>query len=89
MKHTKLMSIPAKTREVIDKVTCDLCGNEIETVGYDCENITVSHRVGTMYPEGGGGVETVVDMCGSCFDSKLVPWLKTQGADPKPTDWDI
>lgn len=30
MKHTKVIEIPATTQEVVDFVTCDLCGQVIE-----------------------------------------------------------
>ena len=87
MKHYKTVQVPAKESSVLDKTTCDLCGEEITRDCYDAEEIKVKHRVGHSYPEGGWGEEVEVDMCGACFDAKLVPWLREQGADPQPKEW--
>ena len=88
MKHMKTIEVPATVKEVLDKTTCDLCGIEITVDNYSAEDVTIRHRTGSRYPEGGSGEEVSVDMCGDCFDTKLVPWLRTQGANPKPEDWD-
>lgn len=88
MKHMKTVEVPATTREEVDFVTCDLCGAKIEGRGYDVDEVEVRHKTGSNYPEGGSGDETAVDMCGKCFDEKLVPWLRSQGAEPRTEDWD-
>jgi hypothetical protein len=88
MKHMRTEQIPATTREVVDKVTCDLCGTEINCRGGDAEEVEVKHRTGFSYPEGGAGEEVSVDLCGKCFDEKLVPWLRSQGVEPRTEDWD-
>ena len=90
MKHMKKRRIPARTEDVVAKVTCDICGAEInERHGYDIDKITVERKTGSCYPEGGNNVRVTVDLCGDCFDGKLLPWLKTQGAVPATaeTDW--
>lgn len=94
MKHIKTVEvpateIPATTRQWVDFVTCDLCGARLIAVGsYIVDEVEVRHRTGTRFPEGGGGEETSVDMCGRCFDEKLVPWLRSKGAEPRIEDWD-
>lgn len=88
MKHMKKVEIAATTRDETDFVTCDLCGECIEEAGYNIDEIEVRHRTGKSYPESGAGKETYVDMCGKCFDEKLVPWLRTQGAEPYIEVWD-
>jgi hypothetical protein len=88
MKHMKTVEVPAETREVLDMTTCDLCGAVIKPGYGNAEEVEVKHRTGSSYTEGGSGVDVRVDMCGTCFDTKLVPWLRTQGADPKPEEWD-
>lgn len=88
MKHMKTVEVPATTKQVLDKTTCDLCGAVIRRERWSADEVTVRHRTGCSYPEGGSGEEVRVDMCGTCFDTTLVPWLRTQGADPKPEDWD-
>lgn len=92
MKHMKTITIPAKgpeVKEVLAFVACDLCGVQIdESPGnYGVDEVEIRHKTGKSYPEGGNGVETAVDMCGKCFDEKLVPWLKTQGAEARTAEW--
>lgn len=87
MKHMKTVEIPATTIEVVHFVICDLCGAKIEESSYDVDEVEVRHKTGDNYPEGGSGEETSIDMCGKCFDEKLVPWLRSQGAAPRTEDW--
>jgi hypothetical protein len=87
MKHMKTVIVPAETTNVVSFVTCDLCKTKIETAGvFAVDETTVHHKVGKYYPEGGSGTETVIDICGKCFDEKLVPWVKAQGAEPTVTE---
>lgn len=88
MQHKKTINVPAKKLEMVEFTTCDICGERINKVAYEISEIEVRHKTGTSYPEGGNGEEVEFDICGKCFDEKLVPWLKTQGAEPRKTDWD-
>ena len=89
MKHYKTVTIPEYTKNVEDKVTCDLCGVKITTDTYEVDEVTVKHQYGHSYPEGGFGQEVEVDMCGECFESKLMPWLSSQGVTQLvERDWD-
>ena len=88
MKHMKTVSVPASTREVVEFVSCDLCGAKIKGKDFDVNEVEVRHKTGWSYPEGGSGVEVSVDMCGKCFDEKLVPWLRSQGIQPNTREWD-
>lgn len=87
MKHMKTIEVPATTREIVDSVTCDLCDVTIESPQYGINEIEVCHKTGSSYPEGRSGTETTIDMCGKCFDEKLVPWLRSQGVKPRTEDW--
>ena len=88
MKHTKTVTVPAREETVTEKVTCDLCGNEIKKERGNAENVEVKHTTGSSYPDGGMGEEVSVDLCGTCFDTKLIPWLTEQGAVPATREWD-
>ena len=88
MKHIKTLEVPATTREIVEFVSCDLCNAKIERTGYNVDNVEIRRKTGVNYPEGGSGKETVVDMCGKCFNEKLVPWLCSQGAEPRDEDWE-
>jgi hypothetical protein len=89
MKHLKTVQVPASTRDVVDHVSCDLCGREIiEREFYKVDEVEIRHKTGASYPDGGSGEETSVDMCGKCFDEKLVPWLRAQGVAPRTEPWE-
>ena len=88
MKHTKVIEIPATTQEVVDFVTCDLCGQVIEEKLYEVDEVTIKHTEGWSYPDGGYGTTYTLDMCGFCFRENLVPYLKDQGAVLIESDWE-
>ena len=87
MKHYKEIKIPAKTEMHIYKTTCDMCGRDIKRDAYDAEEVEIKHRTGEVYPEGGSGEVTSIDMCGECFEKKLVPWLKSNGVEIRTKEW--
>lgn len=90
MKHKRTVEVPAKRETVVDRVTCDLCGGPVQPspLSFDVSYTAVYFRSGEQYPEGGSGTQVEFDLCGSCFDGKLVPWMKGQGATPAVTDWE-
>ena len=78
---------------------CDLCGfradakNGWDETGYYRINdttisICIHQKEGDSYPESGSGTEFGIDLCPGCFKNKLVPWLRSQGADIEEQDWD-
>jgi hypothetical protein len=84
MRHTRLERVPASTREVEDHVTCDLCHVKIgEGAIYRRDEATIKREVGQCYPEGGTGVATEVDVCGTCFERRVLPWLRSQDVVPR------
>ncbi len=89
MKHMKTETVPASTRQVVAKVTCDICSKEVSERMYDVDEVTVSRVKGERYPDNGHTVELAFDLCGECFDTKLVPALKALGAEPRSeeTEW--
>lgn len=86
MRHEKIVKEIVE-RTVTEKTTCDMCGDEIRPEAYSAEEVQVRHRTGDSYPEGGYGTEVKPDICGKCFDGKLVPWLKSQGVEIKEEEW--
>lgn len=88
MKHKKIIDVPATTKEIVEFVTCDLCGKRIEENSFDVNEVEVRHRTGWQSPEGGNGEEVSVDVCGNCFDQKLLPWLHSQGVIPNTREWE-
>jgi hypothetical protein len=89
MKHLTNIKIPAKTIEVVDYKTCDLCQQRIvEPAVYKLDEIQVHRHEGTSYPEGGWGTDQNFDICPECWDEMLVPWLVSKGAVLTPTEWD-
>jgi hypothetical protein len=91
MKHKKTIMIPMipeHTQTVTVFETCDLCGDKIESEPYEVNHVEVRHKKGENYPDCGEGIITFFDICGSCFEQKLVPWLISQGAKPQVEEWD-
>lgn len=80
---------------VLAECRCDLCGvehrpcHEWPGVGEDAgspyrvASTEVQCETGTSYPEGGEKTVTSFDICPACFLNKLVPWLKSQGAEAR------
>lgn len=80
------------------KLTCDLCGTEAkdgswESGRYEINEtdvtVTVHQKDGSSWPEGGSVEEYVIDLCPTCFTNRLVPWLRSEGAniEQKERDW--
>jgi hypothetical protein len=88
MKHKKTIIIPVHTRIVTEFETCDLCSNKLKEGDFEVNQVEVCHKKGVNYPESGRGVETTFDICGNCFEQKMVPWLVSQGAKPQIEKWD-
>lgn len=88
MKHKKTVRVPAETREVVDHLTCDLCQCEIKPARFEVSQVEVSLRTGSCFPEGGSGEVKEYDICQSCFESKLMIWLSSQGAEPQTREWE-
>lgn len=87
MKEIKKVTVPARTEDVVVSTMCDLCHEKIEQGMYEVNEVTIRFTKGDEYPEGGSGEETTVDMCGKCFESKLIPWLASIGVAPQVKEY--
>lgn len=72
-------------------IICDLCGDSSEfsdwsNEQYGVDEVTVKYVSGFRYPEDTFLTNTEVDLCPTCFESRLIPWLRSQGAEI--TEWD-
>lgn len=77
-------------REVVFKVTCDICKEVIPPEKtYEVSEVEVKYRHGTSYPDGGFIEITEFDICPKCFKEKLVPMLKSLGAQPTEYESDF
>jgi hypothetical protein len=95
MKVTSMVHVPARDVEVVSHRVCDFpgCGQRTTPRGsYEidkCEvKISVTHKEGSNYPEGGSGTELEIDICPECFTTKLLPWLKAQGVEGIEREWE-
>lgn len=91
MQHYEEKHIPAMAARVIKvegKVTCDICSSVLCQGGFDVNETEIRRRTGEVYPEFGSGKEVTADLCGDCFDSKLIPWLESQGVTMTTEEWD-
>lgn len=94
MRVKKTIHVPATDREVVDHLICDLCGkksgaDDWATRGYNVSETTVEMNRGVNYgTDGGDSKTTSFDICPTCFETKLVPWMASQGATPTVEDKD-
>jgi len=72
----------------LDKHICDFCHKEIEQHGYEKDEGCIVFHTGGEYPEGNLIEEERVDMCHACYDSVVLPWLKSKGIEPQKIDDD-
>jgi hypothetical protein len=93
--------IPETTvRRKFVKRTCDLCGAEAKdfcswtshdhAMGEHDETklrVEVQRQKSTGYPETSWGTTWEADICPTCFATKLVPWLRSQGATVRECEW--
>ena len=83
-----------RTKEVVDTMTCDLCGRiEHSTLWSpkdhdNVQEVSVKYKHGSAYGEEGDGVTTSFDVCPDCFENKLVPWFSSQNIVPTTTYWE-
>lgn len=89
---------PAREEEYVAAIRCDLCG--IETRGssqrtdgvnwlggsYEFDRTRISRSIGSSYPEGGQSEKQEYHVCPECWESKLVPWFQSQGAEPTESE---
>lgn len=93
----KTLEVPATTRTIVEHTACDLCGFTTKNTNnwggkssYDVDETTIEMQQGNNYGADGGNIKTTeVDICPTCFEKKLIPWLRTQGAKPRvhESDW--
>jgi hypothetical protein len=98
MRHYELKEVVRKER-VCDYKTCDLCGvkgpdsytDDWESSTYDNKevvvSVTVKHKDGASYPEGGSGREFHPDICPKCFVEKVLPALRALGIKIEYVDY--
>lgn len=92
MRHYIEIKVPETIRKHLQYVECDLCKrqhtNEWKSDSYDQIDIDINMRTGWSCPDGGSGENTSFDICPECFKNKLIPWMKSQGAEPTVEEWD-
>lgn len=90
MEHKEDYIIPGITATKVVAMECEICGviikdwNKHEGWTNDKREVKVtdiSAEIGKKNPYDGGGstVKYVLDICGDCFITKLIPWFKEQG----------
>lgn len=89
MRHMKTVEIPARTEELVDKTTCDFCGETIVPTRFEKADVKIEFDEGYSYPEGGRVDKTVFDCCPRCWGEKVLPALRGLGATPRNEAWDF
>lgn len=92
MKHyatIKVPAVPETTKQVVERVTCDLCGAEIPQPESPAifDQVTIERHEGTNEPDGGGwSRRRRFDCCVMCFEGLVVPWIERYGASTVQVD---
>lgn len=96
MKHFKKIE-EIKTINKLEKITCDICGQEFKPEVGDKEGITYdlvefSHTKGYVYESYGdfydGRANLELDICGKCFKEKIKPFLRSLGVNLQYKDFE-
>ena len=90
MKIMKSREVPAYVRTYVDKVTCDICGENVEpeSIGSVSE-VIMAHKEGYSYGDCGNTDTRIYDICGKCFTLKVEPvMLKEFGIVPRVENCD-
>lgn len=91
----KKVDVPAHTRIETDYVECELCKSRTSDESnwggeaYRVNEVRVRLRGGTSFPEGGTITETIVDLCPECFETKLLPWIRSHGGTERQREIDF
>lgn len=90
MRFEKTVTIPEETRQALDHIRCDLCAEETHEPNnwfhkhnFGRNKVTVKLEQGYKWPDSIDITKTIFDICPKCFRDKLVPWFKSQGAEPR------
>jgi len=75
-----------------DANTGGIWSNEVDWStrgGFEICETEISFSEGESYPEGGSKTTLSFDICPKCFEEKLIPWAKSQGAEVTEveSDW--
>ena len=73
----------------VEIIECDFCGAKTETNcnwydgpnAYDFIKTEVSFLIGSNFPEGSFYTKRSIDLCGVCFEDKLIKWVKSHGVE--------
>ncbi|MNG16303.1 hypothetical protein D3C84_1002010 [compost metagenome] len=70
-----------KIERIREKITCDICNEEIKRYGYDNTDIKIEARIGEHYPESDTREYYRLDCCTDCFNKVMYTLKKELGAE--------
>jgi hypothetical protein len=83
-----------RTENVHIKTVCDICGFETRAFNnwsektYDTKETIIAMEMGDSHPSSGGFIKkTSYDICPTCFENKLMPFLSSLGAEPEVMEY--
>lgn len=80
MKHRETKTVTKEVTVVVREwETCDICGSEIVVGAWEVMDPQVSLRTGESFSDCGSTTTVSADLCAQCFETKLIPWLESQG----------
>lgn len=100
MKTIEIPAEPAKQKTIEDYTECDMCkkarggpgalsGTDWGGDNFDIKTTEINYTTGYSCPDGGSKTDVNFHICSECFDTKLKPWLISQGCEPiiQERDW--
>jgi hypothetical protein len=95
--HITQEKVESRTVSTTVAMVCDLCRTRYEGVDqydwstepYRREKTTLTYEYGDVFPEGGTTTHIRVDICPTCFTTRLLPWLHSQGVAPTTYEVEI
>lgn len=94
---TEKLEVPARTVTRVKALKCELCGKQTPNGengdkskgAADVDEVTIERRKGWSVDGSADFQHTIVDLCPDCFTNKLLPWLRSMGAEVREekSDW--
>jgi len=89
MRYKKKEPAHIEERIVSTKTLCDGCGKPSDIGGaYEINEVTIEARLGDVYPEGDQRTVYDLDVCATCFKTKVIPALAAIGLRFRERDAD-
>ncbi len=91
MKLIKTIEKKTEKSNVVDKIICDICKEDVDSHrgSWESNEIIIGAKLGDVYPGFDGRNVSLIDCCAKCFKGKIQPLIeKTFGINFREMDID-